>query len=91
MPNFSNQLLDVKNKSNVEIIKTNSLGVIPSPSTTMFIQYRVGGGSSSNIGPNVVNQPQLVYFIPTGIGSDQNDDIFLRFESDRGVYFYILE
>jgi hypothetical protein len=30
------------------------LGVTPSANTTMFIKYRVGGGSVSNVGSNVL-------------------------------------
>lgn len=36
-------------------INTTALGEIPKPNQTMFIRYRVGGGSSSNVGPNIIN------------------------------------
>ena len=32
-----------------------SLGTSPKANTTLFIQYRVGGGQSTNIGPNTLN------------------------------------
>jgi hypothetical protein len=32
-----------------------NLGLIPTPNTTLFIQYRVGGGLESNLGVNVIN------------------------------------
>lgn len=32
-----------------------NLGLIPTPNTTLFIQYRVGGGLESNVGVNVIN------------------------------------
>jgi hypothetical protein len=38
-----------------DFINNLSLGVTPSANTTMFIKYRVGGGSDSNVGPNVLN------------------------------------
>jgi hypothetical protein len=37
-----------------DFINNLSLGVTPSANTTMFIKYRVGGGSDSNVGPNVL-------------------------------------
>ena len=35
-------------------INNMSLGITPTANTTMFIKYRVGGGSDSNVGPNVL-------------------------------------
>lgn len=37
-----------------DFINNLSMGITPTPSTTMYISYRVGGGSSTNIGPNVL-------------------------------------
>ena len=36
-------------------INNMSLGVTPTANKTMFIKYRVGGGSETNVGPNVIN------------------------------------
>tara|TARA_R110000868_G_scaffold98233_1_gene270226 strand:- start:7 stop:1839 length:1833 start_codon:yes stop_codon:yes gene_type:complete len=36
-------------------INNLSLGEIPQPSNTLYVKYRIGGGTDSNIGPNVVN------------------------------------
>jgi len=38
-----------------DFINNMSLGSTLSPKTTLFVQYRVGGGSASNIGPNTIN------------------------------------
>lgn len=38
-----------------DFINTTALGEIPKANTTMFIRYRVGGGSQTNVGPNVIN------------------------------------
>lgn len=38
-----------------DFINTTSLGEIIKPNTTLFIRYRVGGGASSNVGPNSIN------------------------------------
>ena len=37
-----------------DFINNLSLGITPTANTTMFIKYRVGGGSDSNVGPNVI-------------------------------------
>lgn len=43
-----------------------SLGVIPKANTTLFIQYRVGGGLESNVGVNVINTVGVVNFVVNG-------------------------
>lgn len=43
-----------------------SLGYIPTPNTTLFIQYRVGGGLESNVGVNVINTVGNVVFDVNG-------------------------
>jgi len=45
--NFTQQIGD--------IINNTALGEIPKANTTMYVRYRVGGGSQSNIGANVLN------------------------------------
>lgn len=37
-----------------DFINNLSLGITPSANNTMFVQYRVGGGADSNVGPNVL-------------------------------------
>lgn len=43
-----------------------SLGLIPTPNTTLFIQYRVGGGLESNVGVNTITTVGNVNFITNG-------------------------
>lgn len=46
-----------------DFINNLSLGLTPRPNHTMFIQYRVGGGADTNIGPNVltaINQAETI-------------------------------
>ena len=38
-----------------DIINNLSLGAIPQPNQTMFVNYRVGGGADTNIGANTIN------------------------------------
>ena len=37
-----------------DFINNMSLGTVPTANTTMFIKYRVGGGSDTNLGPNTL-------------------------------------
>jgi hypothetical protein len=48
------------------------LGSTLSPNSTLFVQYRVGGGISSNLGVNVINQLGTVDFVVNGPSEDQN-------------------
>lgn len=43
-----------------------SLGTIPKANTTLFIQYRVGGGLASNVGVNTINTVGTVDFVVNG-------------------------
>jgi hypothetical protein len=40
-------------------VNNNMLGVLPKEGWTMFILYRVGGGSATNLGPNSINKITL--------------------------------
>jgi hypothetical protein len=43
-----------------------SLGLIPTSNTTLFIQYRVGGGLESNVGVNTITTVGNVNFVTNG-------------------------
>lgn len=56
--NNDQEQLDVIGSFGIKIgdfINTTALGEVLKPNTTLFIRYRVGGGTSSNVGPNVIN------------------------------------
>lgn len=42
-----------------KIVNNNMLGVLPKEGWTMFVLYRVGGGSETNIGSNAINKITL--------------------------------
>jgi len=42
------------------------LGLTVKPNTTIFVQYRVGGGSSSNVGTGAINQIGTIDFVVNG-------------------------
>jgi hypothetical protein len=52
-----------------------SLGNTLSPNSTLFIQYRVGGGLSSNLGTNVINQIGTVSFFVNGPSESTNSSV----------------
>jgi hypothetical protein len=43
-----------------------SLGSVLKPNSTLFVQYRIGGGLGSNLGVNVINNVGTVNFVVTG-------------------------
>jgi hypothetical protein len=52
-----------------------SLGSALSPNSTLFIQYRVGGGLNTNLGTNVINQVGTVSFFVNGPSDNINTSV----------------
>lgn len=52
-----------------------SLGSALTPNSTLFVQYRIGGGLQSNIGTNVINQVGTVSFFVNGPSESQNSAV----------------
>jgi hypothetical protein len=62
-----NQFTSVGSTLNLQNYFNNfSLGSTLTPNSTLFIQYRVGGGLSTNMGVNVINQIGTVSFFVNG-------------------------
>jgi len=55
-----------------DFINNFSLGQTPTANTTMFIKYRVGGGSDTNVGPNVLKSVGLLNFTINGANKNTN-------------------
>lgn len=51
------------------------LGVTVQPNTTLFVQYRVGGGLASNIGVGVINQVGTIDFAVNGPSAVENSNV----------------
>lgn len=51
------------------------LGKTVSPNTTLFVKYRLGGGSSTNVGVNVINQVGTINFAVNGPSSNINQQV----------------
>lgn len=58
-----------------DFINNLSLGLTLSPNKTMFISYRVGGGSASNIGPNVLRNVNTVEMFVNGSNATINQNV----------------
>ena len=52
-----------------------SLGSTLIPNTTLFVQYRVGGGLATNLGTNVINQIGTVTFFVNGPSQNINNSV----------------
>ncbi len=54
------------------IINNSSLGETPTANTTMYVKYRIGGGSDTNIGPNVLTNVGIVNMTVNGTNQQIN-------------------
>ena len=52
-----------------------ALGTTPQANTTLFIQYRIGGGLASNLGVNAINQVGTVQFVVNGPSETINTQV----------------
>jgi len=52
-----------------------SLGATLTPNSTLFVQYRVGGGLATNLGTNVINQLGTVSFFVNGPSETTNSSV----------------
>jgi hypothetical protein len=61
---------------NLQLYQNNlSLGSALRANTTLFIQYRTGGGLSTNLGTNVINQVGTVSFFVNGPSESTNQQV----------------
>jgi hypothetical protein len=51
------------------------LGLTVKPNTTLFVQYRIGGGTESNIGVNTINQVGTTNFFVNGPSQNINQNV----------------
>ncbi len=58
-----------------DFINNMSLGVTPTANTTMFVKYRVGGGSDTNLGPNVLTGLGLINMTVNGANQITNNSV----------------
>ena len=58
-----------------DFINNMSLGTTPTANTTMYVKYRVGGGSDTNLGPNVLTSLGIVNINVNGANSTINNSV----------------
>lgn len=58
-----------------DFINNMSLGVTPTANTTMFIKYKTGGGSDSNVGPNVLTSLGIINMNVNGSNNTLNNAV----------------
>ena len=67
-PTLTQQVQQIGN-----FINTNSLGEVLKPNTTTFVKYRVGGGSGTNLGPNIINTLGFIDAVSSGPVTNTNN------------------
>ncbi len=71
-----NQFTNTGIKLNLANYQNNiGLGLTVIPNTTLFVQYRIGGGLSSNIGVGTINQLGIVDFTINGPSQQINTNV----------------
>jgi hypothetical protein len=58
-----------------DFINNLSLGSVPSANTTMFVKYRVGGGSDTNLGPNILKSVGILNMSVNGSNQTTNANV----------------
>jgi hypothetical protein len=70
------EFAETGNPLNLQKYSNNlALGSTLKANSTLFIQYRVGGGISSNVGVNVINQLGTINFAVNGPSQSQNTSV----------------
>ena len=64
---------------------STALGEIPRPNSTMFVRYRVGGGTSANIGSNTINSVGFVDMFINGPNATTNQTVKLSLKVNNPV------
>ena len=57
------------------VLNNRSLGELPKANSTIYIRYRVGGGTTSNIGPNTLQNKGVINILTTGAIQVNNDQV----------------
>lgn len=56
-------------------LNNTSMGAIPPVNSTLFVQYRVGGGKASNLGVNTITSVDNVTFVVQGPNTSINNQV----------------
>lgn len=67
------------------ILENNALGVKVPKNSTIYVKYRVGGGSLSNVGANVLNQVSNVDAVITGADTNINANVISSVKANNPI------
>ena len=57
------------------VLNNRSLGELPKANSTLYVRYRVGGGTTSNIGPNTLQDKGVINILTKGNIQSNNDRV----------------
>ena len=72
--NETSPIIDIANNYG-NLINTTALGEIPKQGNTLYVKYRVGGGTGSNIGPGAINSLGNFSLVVDGPNSTVNSRV----------------
>jgi hypothetical protein len=72
--NETSPIIDIANNYG-NLINTTALGEIPKQGSTLYVKYRVGGGTGSNIGPGAINSLGNFSLVVEGPNSTVNSRV----------------
>lgn len=75
MDNLDSYITNGMKVNLASFLNNTSLGAIPKIGTTLFVKYRIGGGSDSNIGVNVINNVDVFELVTNGPIESVNEQI----------------
>ena len=75
------ELLEIYN----QMINNNALGETPTSNTTLFVRYRVGGGSNTNLGTGIITQASQVDWAFNGTNSGTKQAVVNSFKVTNTV------
>lgn len=76
MQNLDNYMNGTMKVNIATFLNNVSLGNVPKTNSTIFIQYRVGGGKSSNIGTGIITSVDSIDFTINGPNTSINSQVY---------------
>lgn len=68
-----------------DFINNTSLGITLPPNYTMYVQYRVGGGSDTNLGPNTITNKGTMNVVVNGSDVLINENVRASLEVNNSI------
>jgi len=68
-----------------DFINNTSLGITLPPNQTMYVRYRVGGGSDTNLGPNTINKTGTVNMTVNGSDPIVNNSVLASLKVNNPI------